>query len=232
MNELLSKLKLSTKLLAGYTRVCMSSVFPEYIICFQTTDAEAVLGVPADSITSAEVDASLLFSRLGCNNVTDFENALYINFTDKQDVLLRLALLVPSASTKDWTPLVLPEDLVPKEPTDSGTASIGVDFNPLDRPLSKSKTNTAPISLAEFDAVIDYLKTITPQDKGVRANVLSAFVFAMKDLDVAGSNAVDVLFNNLIISLMTVKNVDPLEARQFVARMMDTYIAIVDAEGR
>lgn len=214
---LLTKLKLATRVPSDYISIAKSTVFPEYTLCIAESDKVAVFG---DGVANE----TTLMATLGCVTQASFEATLYAGFKDKQDILLRFTLLIQESCANDWVPIQMPAQ--PESVgVEQSTNVCGITSD------TDTRAKVAPLTLAEYDAVIDYLKTVTVMETNARKNIMTASILAMKDLNDKRSAVVDVLFDNLVVALQMSKNVNPLESRQFLAKLMDTYITITDAEG-
>lgn len=221
-NLLLTILKMATESsVDGYEFLFTSTVFPDYKYFMKIQDFELFKTKCKDAGVSLSSDnENLVLDSLEVSTIEQFENTLYSDFVDLNDAILKMSIISGNTQVvgSKWVGIDLPEE--PKADPEISKAQNVFQSGPSQNDISSL------ITLAEYDAIVDFLKTIGPDDTEARRNILVSMLLALKELSGTKSTAVDIMFDNLVISMQMAKNVDTLDARRFLSKTMKTYLSI------
>lgn len=214
-NLLLSSLKLSKLDVQDKYIYCFSSEsFPDYNFFILPDDLDKVVNKYNNATADTSNLENYLYQCTGTSNKTEFETYIFSAFSDINDAVLKMTLIPKDVFSTNWIPIDM------TTPTPEVRREVG-SIEP-----NRRESDVALMSLAEYDAVVKYLKSVTEEDIALRRNIQTACLLAMKDLADTQSNVVDIMYDNLLVSLQMVKNVDPRNARKFLSKMMKSYIDI------
>lgn len=160
-----------------------------------------------------------LFSLLNCSTLKEFESKLFSGFSDYRYALSRMEV-VKSSELSEKTDWILRPTLEKQKPASS--LKMDTLFH-----IPQSEY----ITLAEYDATIQFLKSLDSKSHA-KYGILKALVetLAVVESDVTHDfdNVIDVLFQHLIFSLQTAKNVSPISACRFLTYVLKIYISSLE----
>jgi len=203
----------------GLTKCMSSDMFPGYSYLISPEGKSKIdlrikergAAPPSDSDPAA-----WLLSVAESQSVAEFESKLFVGFADVRDALSRLE--VEPVKTNIGDTVWLDREVV---------KPMAQESTPINVPKMPNVLDHEALTFAEYDSVVELLKTIDGEPRARRAfyeSMLEA-LHEVEGRDIERLDSVlDVLFTNLIVSIQMAKHVYPDGARWFMSAVTKAFV--------